>query len=154
MDIKNLKFSNFKWEQNELNIIQSKTRTLLTLPLTSEVGWAIIDYIKHGRPQVDSAYIFIRHLAPFLPFSEHDHLHQLIKRYMQIAHIPTLKKKRGMHSLRHTAASFMLENDTPLSVISDVLGHSDADSTAVYLKVNIQKLKECSLDILEVSDEK
>lgn len=154
MDIKNLKFSNFKWEQNELNIIQSKTRTPLTLPLTSEVGWAIIDYIKHGRPQVDSAYIFIRHLAPFLPFSEHDHLHQLIKRYMQIAHIPTLKKKRGMHSLRHTAASFMLENDTPLSVISDVLGHSDADSTAVYLKVNIQKLKECSLDILEVSDEK
>lgn len=145
-DIKNLTFDCFLWEEKKLIFTQSKTREIVTLPIPSEVGWAVIDYLKYGRPKVDSPVVFIRHLAPFRPFSEGDHLYQLIRDYMRIAHLPTLKKHRGMHSLRHTAASRMLEHDTPLAVISDILGHTDTDSTAVYLKVDIHKLKECCLD--------
>ena len=148
-DIKNLKMKDFHWEDKKLVFIQSKTRVPLSLPITSEVGWAVIDYLKYGRPKIDSPYVFVRHMAPFEPFSEADHLHQLIKRYMELAHIPSSNKKRGMHSLRHTMASMLLENDTPLSVISDILGHIDPDSTAVYLKVDIKKLKECALDFME-----
>jgi integrase/recombinase XerD len=149
-DIKNLTFDCFHWQEKKLIFIQSKTRQTVTLPIPSEVGWAVIDYLKYGRPKVDSAIIFIRHMAPFLPFSEGDHLTQLIRDYMRIAHLPTLKKHRGMHSLRHTAASRMLEHGTPLVVISDILGHMDTDSTAVYLKVDLNKLKDCCLNIPEV----
>ncbi len=149
-DIKNLTFDCFHWETKKLICIQSKTRGTVTLPIPSEVGWAVIDYLKYGRPKVDSPIIFVRHLAPFLPFSEKNHLHQIIRDYMRIAHLPTLKKRRGMHSLRHTAASRMLEHGTPLVVISDILGHMDTDSTAVYLKVDVKKLKECCLDTPEV----
>jgi len=56
------------------------------------------------------------------------------------------KKRVGMHSLRHTLASLLLENDTPLPVISHILGHLGVESSAVYLKVDIKKLKECSID--------
>ena len=149
-DIKNLTFGCFQWEAKKLIFTQSKTMETVTLPIPSEVGWAVIDYLKYGRPKVDSPIIFIRHIAPFLPFSEGNHLHQIIRAYMRIAHLPTLKKHRGMHSLRHTAAARMLEHDTPLAVISDILGHTDTDSTAVYLKVDINKLKECCLDTPEV----
>ncbi|MBC8549593.1 MAG: tyrosine-type recombinase/integrase [Candidatus Brocadiales bacterium] len=145
-DIKNLKMEHFRWEEKNLIFIQSKTRQPLTLPLTPQVGWAVIDYLKYGRPKIDSPYIFVKHMAPFGPFSEGDHLYQLIKRYMELAHLPTLKKRRGMHSLRHTLAGLLLENDTPLSVISDILGHVDPDSTAVYLKIDIKKLRQCCLD--------
>jgi site-specific recombinase XerD len=148
-DIKNLKMENLHWEEKKLVFVQSKTRTPLSLPLTQEVGWAVIDYLKYGRPKIDSPYLFVRHLAPFAPFSEGDHLYQLIKRYMELAHISTLKKKRGMHSLRHTMASVLLEKETPLSTISDILGHIDTDSTAVYLKVSMEKLKACSIDFNE-----
>lgn len=144
-DIKTLKMENFRWEEKKLVFIQSKTRTPLSLPLTPEVGWAVIDYLKYGRPKIDSPYIFVKHMAPFGPFSEADHLTQLIQTYMKLAHIPALKKKRGMHSLRHTLASMLLEKNTPLSTISDILGHIDINSTAVYLKVDIKKLRECSL---------
>ena len=149
-DIKNLTFDCFRWKAKKLIFTQSKTKETVTLPIPSEIGWAVIDYLKYGRPKVNSSIIFIRHLAPFLPFSESDHLHQIIRDYMRIAHLPTLKKRRGMHSLRHTAASRMLEHDTPLVVISDILGHMDTDSTAVYLKVDVKKLKECCLDTPEV----
>ena len=149
-DIKNLKLENFLWEEKRLVFIQSKTRETLSLPLTPQIGWAVIDYLKYGRPKIDSPNLFVKHMAPFGPFSEDDHLNQLIKRYMELAHLPTLKKRRGMHSLRHTMASVLLENDTPLAVISDILGHIDTDSTAVYLKVDFKKLKACALDFEEV----
>jgi site-specific recombinase XerD len=144
-DIKGLRLDNFHWEDKKLVLTQSKTKEVLSLPLTGEVGWAVIDYLKYGRPKIDTPYIFVKQIAPFEPFSEADHLHQLIKRYMELAHLPTLKKRRGMHSL----ASVLLENDTPLCVISDILGHVDTDSTAVYLKVDLKKLKECTLDFEE-----
>lgn len=151
-DIKNLKMANFHWEEKNLVFKQSKTRETVSLPLTSDVGWAVIDYLKFGRPKIDSPFLFVRHIAPYGPFSKDDHLNQLIKRYMELAHLPTLKKRRGMHSLRHTMASMLLEKETPLSTISDILGHVDIDSTAVYLKVDINKLKECSIDLEEVTD--
>lgn len=151
-DIKKLTFENFQWEDKRLVFTQSKTRTSLSLPLVQDVGWAVIDYLKYGRPDINSPYLFIRHLAPFLPFSENDHLHQIIIKYMRLAHIPVSPKKRvGMHSLRHTLASLLLENDTPLPVISNILGHLDVESSAVYLKVDIKKLKECPLDLKEGS---
>jgi len=144
-DIKSLKMEHFRWEEKKLVFTQSKTKTPLSLPLTQEVGWAVIEYLKYGRPKIDSPYLFVKHMAPFTTFAEGDHLTRLIKGYMELAHLPTLKKRRGMHSLRHTMASVLLEKDTPLSTISDILGHADTDSTAVYLKVGIKKLKECAL---------
>lgn len=149
-DIKNLCFENFNWTEKKLCFTQSKTGQPIELPLVPDVGWAVIDYLKYGRPKVDSSRIFVRHMAPFLPFAEGDHMDQLIRAYMVKAHIPMRGKHRGMHSLRHTMASVLLEKDTPLPVISDIIGHLDTNSTAVYLKVDMERLAECSLDFEEV----
>jgi site-specific recombinase XerD len=149
-DIKNLRIGDFHWAEKKLCFVQSKTRQPLELPLVPDVGWAVIDYLKDGRPKVDSDCVFVRHVAPFLPFSEEDHLEQLILTYMEKAHLPRLKKRRGMHSLRHTMASVLLEKETPLPVISDIIGHLDTNSTAVYLKVDLQRLAQCPLDFEEV----
>lgn len=54
-----------------------------------------------------------------------------------------------MHSLRHTLASRLLAENTPLLVISDLLGHPSSDATAVYLKVDIHRLRECALNPAE-----
>ena len=149
-DIKNLCFENFNWTEKKICFTQSKTGQPVELPLVPDVGWAVIDYLKYGRPKVDSSRIFVRHMAPFLPFAEGDHLDQLIRTYMVKAHIPMRGKHRGMHSLRHTMASVLLEKDTPLPVISDIIGHLDTNSTAVYLKVDMERLAECPLDFEEV----
>jgi site-specific recombinase XerD len=151
-DIKNLKRENFYWEEKKLVFTQSKTKEPLSLPLTLEVGWAVIDYLQYGRPKIESPFIFVKHVAPFGPFAEDVHLYYVIRRYMELAHIPMGNKKRGMHSLRHTLASQLLEQDTPIAIISEILGHVDTNSTAVYLKVGIQKLKDCSLTFEEVTD--
>lgn len=146
-DIKNLRFKNFNWEEKKLSIIQHKTHKPLNLPLPDAVGWAVIDYIKNGRPHYyESDVIFLKHMPPFDPIGDENHMQQQIIRYMRKAGIDQRRKKHsGFHSLRHSAGSMLLEMETPLPVITDILGHSDSDVTAVYLKTDLQKLAECVL---------
>lgn len=146
-DIKNLRFNNFNWEDKKLTIIQHKTHKPLILPLPDAVGWAVIDYIKNGRPNYyESDIIFLKHMPPFDSISDENHMQQQITRYMRKAGIDQRSKKHsGFHSLRHSAASLLLEMETPLPVITDILGHSDSNVTSIYLKIDLQKLAECTL---------
>ena len=125
IDIKHLKLNNLKWQNNRIEFIQSKTAAVLNLPLLADVGWAIIDYLKNGRPKVEPPYLFLRHLAPLEPFSDEDRLHQIVVKYMRLAKIPIAPhKKKGMHSLRHTLASRLLAENTSLSSCGGVLPRS------------------------------
>ena len=76
VDIRRLEFADFDWAGNRLFVVQAKTGDRVQLPLLKEVGWAVIDYIRHGRPDSDFPQVFLRHLAPIGPFSDQDHLHQ------------------------------------------------------------------------------
>jgi integrase len=147
IDVKRLTLSNLKWEENRIEFIQSKSKEPVNLPLLKDVGWAIIDYLKNGRPPSQSNCVFLRHLAPVEPFSDEDHLHQIIVKYMRMAKLPISgKKKVGMHSLRHTLATALLEQQVPLQEIADILGHQDTETTPVYLKSSLKLLRECSLN--------
>ena len=147
IDVKRLTFANLKWEENRIELIQSKTHEPVILPLLKDVGWAIIDYLKNGRPMSDSPYVFLRHIAPITSFSDGDHLGQVIVKYIRMAKLPLSEKKKvGMHSLRHTLATALLEQHVPIQEIADILGHQDTDATAIYLKSSLNLLRECSLN--------
>lgn len=154
-DIKNLTFSCFNWEEKKLSIIQHKTHKPLSLPIPDSVGWAVIDYIKNGRPSYyDTDIVFLKHMPPFDPIGDNNHMEQIIVKYMRKAGIDRRGRKRsGFHSLRHSAGSILLEMDTPLPVITNILGHSDPDITAVYLKTDLDKLAECILSPEEFANE-
>ncbi len=145
IDIKHLKISDFDWQKKQLSIIQNKTKKPLTLPVPDATGWAVIDYIKNGRPKCSTVKtLFVKHMPPFDSISDGEHLAGMIKRYMNKAGIK-VDHKSGLHSMRHTAASMMLESGTTLPVITEVLGHSNSDVTAIYLKTQKEKLQECVL---------
>ena len=145
-DVKNLKFENIDWQMNILNITQSKTGKIVTLPLLDNVGSAIIDYIKNGRPNVDSKYIFLNKKDE--SFSPQFGFYHILKKYLKLANIDISNKKYiGTYSLRHSLATTLLQNRTPLSTISGILGHTDMNNTAIYLKVDIPSLKECCLKL-------
>ena len=148
-DICSLSFKNLKWEYNEIEFIQEKTQKKIVLPLLSEVGSAIINYLKYGRPVTDSKTIFVRHICPITPLTPPT-LHSIVCHYMQLAGIKVPDgKKHGPHALRHSLASALLEENIPLSVISEVLGHTAMDSTSIYLKIDVNHLRHCALDVPE-----
>lgn len=150
-DIKSMKLSDLDWSSRSISIIQEKTKVKITYPILNDVGWALIDYLKNGRPVCDSPYIFVRLCAPYTSFGENANLHNIISKYTRKAGIVVPKgKHHGLHSLRHSLASTLLEQGAPLSVISEVLGHVDSKSTTVYLRTSMEGLKACALDPEEV----
>ena len=64
-DIINIKLKDIDWKNNIIKVNQNKNHNLNILPLTKEVGWSIIDYIKNGRPICDNEYLFVKHIYPF-----------------------------------------------------------------------------------------
>ncbi len=117
------------------------------LPLLKQVGECIVDYLKHGRPEIDSNFIFLKHSAPYSPLSAAA-LHPIMKKYRQIAKIPNIpRRKAGLHALRHSLATNLLENNTPLPIISEILGHQKTDTTRIYTKVDISSLRTCALEV-------
>src|SRR5258705_11610554 len=48
-DIRTLKLDNLRWAASTIDITPAKTSTPLTLPLTSKVGEALIDYLNSRR---------------------------------------------------------------------------------------------------------
>lgn len=150
-DICSLAFKNIKWAKNEIELVQGKTHDKILLPLLPEVGSAIIDYLKYGRPATDNSSIFVRHVCPITQLSAPT-LHSIVHHYMRLAgiNIPN-GKKHGPHALRHSLASALLEENIPLPVISEALGHKTTASTSVYLKIDINYLRRCALDVPELA---
>lgn len=150
-DIRNLKLNNLDWNKKKIEFLQKKTSQTLELPLLDDVGWALIDYLKNGRPRTRTEVIFINHKAPYGPFKETNGMMQILRKYMSFAGLEIPKNEhRGLHSLRSTLARTMLESGTPLPVISDVLGHESLQSTSIYLKIDLQGLRKCAIDPEEV----
>lgn len=145
-DIRSLKFENFDWEQERIRFVQQKTGNSISLPLFEDIGQSVIDYIKYGRPNSTSSNIFIRHRAPFQVFST-SAIYSLVHRYMLRAGIYTENRKSGPHALRHSLASRLLEHKIPLPVISEILGHTDSNTTLVYLKMDVEQLRKCALEV-------
>jgi site-specific recombinase XerD len=145
-DVSNLKFGNIIWERQQIILHQKKTRQPLELPLLPDVGDAIIDYLKYGRPQSSLPYIFLRQVPPYQNMDDNV-LHAMLKKYLNRAGIKYDERRHGPHALRHSLAVQLLSKATPLPVISGVLGHATSGTTMNYLRVDITSLRKCALEV-------
>jgi len=103
-DIKNLRLDDLHWDSATIEIEQSKTGAPLVLPMSEEIGTALIDYLRAGRPAVTHRQVFLSLTRPFAPFSERDHLHRVVGHWRDLAGIEfRIRQRQGLHSLRHYA---------------------------------------------------
>jgi site-specific recombinase XerD len=145
-DIANLKFENISWQTNEFIFEQRKTGKSITLPILPEVGNAIIDYLKYGRPQSKENYCFLQTVYPYGKITQHNIAYS-VQFYLKRTNIDLRNRKHGPHTLRHSFASALLDQTTPLHVISEALGHSSTMSTMFYLRIDTSSLKQCALEV-------
>ena len=146
-DVCELAFNQIQWEQNLIVLNQQKTGKRIELPLLPDIGEAIIDYLKYGRPSSNLSYIFLQALQPYDRLN-HSTLHSIVCYYLRKAGIQfEQKRKHGPHALRHSLAGLLLEKKTPVPVIAEVLGHKNTESTKYYLRIDINSLKQCALEV-------
>ena len=151
-DLRQLTLGDFDWRTKTITLVQHKTGRPLNLPLLDDVGWAVIDYIGHGRPETSCNKVFVKHRHPFDTFGSASSVASRLSRHAARAGIEFPPGKVcGMHSLRGALAVAMIANNTPIPVVSAVLGHASSDTTqAYYLRFDVERLRRCALDIEDI----
>ena len=150
-DIMSLKFSDIDWDNDLIKLRIQKTGKTIELPLLADVGNAIIDYLRYGRPASTSQNIFLSSRAPYIAATQ-SMVCGNINKIIRLSGVNIDKKRHGPHSLRHSLASNMLENGATMPTISEVLGHRNTTTTMTYLKINLVALRKCVLPVPPIPD--
>ena len=148
-DIKALALNDICWKSRTITITQYKTHREVSLPLTDEILFALLDYIKNVRPEADFPNVFIRLRKPYIPYSMNDHFGDKLLPFFKTAGVETNGKHHGLHSLRHSLATNLLDSGTPVNEIAVILGHTSVESTKTYIWSDIEHLRIAALEVPE-----
>jgi integrase len=142
-DIKFLRIDSLLWDERIIELTQRKNGKMIRLPLLPDVGDAIADYLRNGRPPSEAPEIFIRHSAPWGPLR---HLSEIATRHQLRAGITPIHH-RSVHALRHTLATGLLTDGVPLPAIAASLGHRQMETTRRYLPVATELMRQAALEV-------
>jgi integrase/recombinase XerD len=138
-EIATMQLDDLDWKQAQLRVPTRKGGHSTLYPLSATVGEAIIDYLRAGRPAVDDRHLFLVTRTPYSPMA----YWTVSKRVASRLHAAGIKVARaGSHTLRHTCVQRLVEADVPFKVIGDYIGHRRAESTLVYGKVALHRLRQ------------
>ena len=143
-EIAALRLDDFEWRDGRIRVGRPKTSSQLVLPLTDEVGAAVIEYLRGGRPDLPHREVFLRVRAPegpLLPTA----VTEAFQGWTRRSALPI--PYQGPHCLRHSLAVHLLRQGTSLKAIGDLLGHRSAESTCVYLRLHVADLRDAALDL-------
>jgi integrase/recombinase XerD len=142
-EVVQLRLDDLDWRNARLRVRTRKTGHGALLPLTSEAGTALADYLQHGRPDTDARQVFVLHRQRVgAPIST-----SVVGRAVQRAvdHAGIDAPVRGGNLLRHSLATQLLAAGASLPEIADVLGHSCLATTRIYAAVDVGRLREVPL---------
>lgn len=151
-DLRMLELSAIDWRTKTLTLTQHKTGRPLRLPLLDDVGWAIVDYLRSGRPETGSRLVFVKHRYPFDEIGATGAINCRLYRYAAMAGIEfPPDRPHSMHSFRSSLARAMVGCGTPLPTVSQALGHASSRTTMdYYLRLDADALRGCALDVEDV----
>jgi integrase/recombinase XerD len=134
-EVVDLRLDDIDWRMGEL-VVRGKGNRQDRLPLPVDVGEAIASYLRRGRPASDRRELFLRGRAPFDPIAAGT-VASTVRRACRRAGIAEV----GSHRLRHTVACEMVAADVALTEIAQVLRHRSLQSTAIYARVDLDRLR-------------
>ena len=139
-DIVHMRLQDVDWQDAWIQV-SGKNRRQTRLPLSEEVGEAIVTYLREGRPPVHHDALFVSSRAPFRPLASHCAVSVLVDRAIRRAGVK--RPSRGAaHLLRHSLATSMLQCGASLQDISMLLRHQSIETTQIYAKVDIAGLQQ------------
>ena len=141
-DVTALRLTDLCWETATIRVSGKGCREV-QLPLPQDVGDAVLDYLRSGRPRVQSDYVFLRAVAPFRPFegTQAGHAVTHIAR-TALRRAGVQRPRRGAHVFRHTTACQMLRANVGMESIAEVLRHRSIETTGLYAKADPQLLEQ------------
>ena len=133
-----LSLDDIDWHAGRMTI-RGKGARLDQLPLPKDVGEALVDYLRRGRPRCANRRIFLTAKAPIHDLTRYNPVAGIVRRALDRAGLDPPTK--GAHLLRHSLATNMLRRGASLAEIGELLRHQRLDTTAIYAKVDLTALR-------------
>ena len=146
-DIKALKIGDIDFASETISIKQHKTGFPLVLPLVECVKLPLLDYLMNTRRDCGFDNVLVKHRGPAEPYSRRNHFGGELRGAMLRGGVAIGGRKAGLHSLRHSLATGMLDSGVPANEIAAVLGHQSASSTKTYIWSSVDSLRIAALDV-------
>src|SRR5271157_611839 len=137
-EVSRLMLSDFDWREEVFAVNHSKRGGSRRYPLQREVGDAILQYLKRGRPRCACRHLFVTLNPPYRPIGA-EALWTLTSRRLRATGIQC--RRRGPHALRHACATRLLQQGASFKEIGDLLGHRGLESVGIYAKVDLPALR-------------
>jgi integrase/recombinase XerD len=146
-EVAGMETTHIDWRHAVLTVPAPKSRQARQLPLSSRHGEALTEYLRNGRPQSQSKFVFLRHRVPLgKPVTK-----ELVRGVMRRCYARCgFCDWTGTHVLRHTAATRVHQRGATLKEVADLLGHRSIDTAMIYTKVNLPELRSVALPWPEV----
>jgi site-specific recombinase XerD len=141
IEICRLTLDDIDWDAGVITI-PGKNGRVDRLPLLQDVGAAISGYLSHGRPLCSTRHVFVRTVVPFEPFADSSSVANVVRNALRRAKLNPPRK--GTHLLRRSLATMMLQKGASLIEIGQILRHQKSDTTAIYAKVDLDRLRTIS----------
>lgn len=142
-EVVKLTLDDIDWSNGTIYVRDAKSRSDRALPLSREVGRALLAYVKRERPSSEYRTIFLQAAPPWRTFSDSSAISKIVRCALTRANI---RSSRGAaHLLRHSAATNMLSQGVSFKNIADVLGHRSLESTAIYAKLDLPALSRIAM---------
>ena len=138
-EVARLKLDDVNWHRGVLILAQTKGRRERQLPLPEEVGKALVQYLRRGRPVTAHRHLFVSSWRA-IPMSA-DGVSRVARRMIARSGVKP-QGQAGAHLFRRTAASHLVQRGVSVKEVADLLGHSSLKTTMVYAQVNLPMLRE------------
>jgi site-specific recombinase XerD len=138
-----LTLDDLHWETGEITV-GGKGKRWDRLPLPDDAGRALVEYVKRERPPSASRRVFLRFRAPLVPFTTSGAITGVVRRAIGRAGV-RVERTTGAYLFRHTLATRMLARGASLLEIGEILRHRSVDTTAIYAKVDLGRLRTLAL---------
>jgi len=135
VEVSRLRLDDLDWRAG-LIIVDGKAHQRERLPLPGDVGEAIVEHLRHRGRQRGQRHVFVTVHAPIRPL-EPSGVRTIVRNACRRAGM----ERVPAHRLRHALASDLLREGASMTDIGQVLRHKHLESTAIYAKVDLQRLR-------------
>jgi integrase/recombinase XerD len=141
-EVAGLTLDDVDWKRDRLHVRERKADHSTVYPLSVVVGEAIVEYLKHDRPQTADRHLFFRPHAPHSPLTQ---CAASLRASYYLRKAGVSVRRAGSHTLRHSCVQRLVDAGFPLKTIGDYVGHRSTSSTEIYAKIAVETLRNVAL---------
>lgn len=143
-EVNRLTLDSIDWSGRSVLVDQFKTHSQLMLPLSDETLALLRSYLREGRRPTQRRELFLCAQSPARPL-HNSAVGALFKRRARRSGLPLAHA--SSYALRHSFAMRLFARGIGIKTIGDLMGHHSLLSTAVYLRLQSDVLREVALPV-------